>query len=56
MVNISFAFFGVLALVVLACVALIAVVDYVNIWYGDGAEQIELPIISEHVYSRINQK
>ncbi len=56
LVNISFAFFGVLALVLLVCVAVITTVDYLNIWHNDSTEQIELPIISEYVYSNLEKK
>ena len=55
-VNISFAFFGVLALVLLVFVALVAVFDYLNMWQNKSTERIDLPIISEHVYGKLNHK
>ncbi len=55
-INIAFSFFGVLALLLLVFVALVATFDYLNIWQNKSTERIDLPIISEHVYSKINQK
>jgi hypothetical protein len=50
--NVSFAFFGVLAALIMIFIALVAVTDYLNIWQK-GDSRIDLPIISEHVYSNI---
>lgn len=54
-INITFAIFGVLALLMMVFIALIATVDYLNIWQNKSSERIDLPIISEHVYSNINK-
>ena len=55
-INITFAIFGVLALVLLVFVALVAAFDYLNMWQNKSTERIDLPIISEHVYGKINNK
>lgn len=51
--NVSFAFFGILAALVMIFIALVAVTDYLNIWQRGDSSRIDLPIISEHVYSNI---
>lgn len=56
LVNVSFAIFGVFALVVLVFVALVATVDYLNIWKNKSSERIDLPIITDHVYGNIEKK
>jgi hypothetical protein len=53
--NVTFAIFGVMALLVLVFVALVAAFDYMNIWQNKSTERIDLPIISEHVYGKLNQ-
>ena len=48
--NIIFAFFGVLAVLLLIFVAAIAVVDHVNIWVKDSsAKKIELPLVADYI-------
>ena len=55
-VNISFAIFGVLAALFMIFIALVAVTDYFNIWHPSESGRIDLPIISDHVYSNISIK
>ena len=51
--NVSFAIFGTLAALLLIFIALVAVTDYFNIWQPGDSGRVDLPIISEHVYSNI---
>ena len=54
-INVTFAIFGVMALLLLVFVALVATFDYLNIWKNKSTERVDLPIISEHVYGKLNQ-
>ncbi len=55
-INVTFAIFGVMALLLMVFVALVATTDYLNIWQNKSTERIELPIISEQIYGKLNQK
>jgi hypothetical protein len=44
-----------MALLLLVFVTLVATFDYLNIWKNKSTERVDLPIISEHVYCKLNQ-
>ena len=54
--NVSFAIFGVIAALFMIFIALVAVTDYFNIWHPSESGRVDLPIISDHVYSTITTK
>ncbi|MBR2356473.1 MAG: hypothetical protein IKA65_00420, partial [Lentisphaeria bacterium] len=54
--NVAFAIFGVIAALFMIFIALVAVTDYFNIWHPSESGRVDLPIISDHVYSNITIK
>ena len=54
--NVAFAVFGVIAALFMIFIALVAVTDYFNIWHPSESGRVDLPIISDHVYSNITTK
>ena len=52
-INITFAVFTTLAALFMIFVALVAVTDYFNIWHPSESGRVDLPIISDYVYSNL---